>query len=227
MSLFRGQIGTDRRRIVNRKHAVDLRIGRQQGGHDFQTAFTTALGVLVIREHLDIRMFFEFRLTTFHAVLHRRDRWSVDDHHVAFAFQAIGNVLTGHFARLGVIGGDGRIRPFRRYVNRNDHDPGVLRALHRRADPFGIRGVKDDHVHLRSDEVIDLRHLLAQIVTAGDQRHLDVIASQLARFQLGTFGDLHEERVGQVAHRHADGLQIFCLRKRRCGKQRASTERGH
>ena len=172
-------------------------------------------------------MFFELRLAPFYAVLYRRDRRSVDDHHVAFPFQAVGNVLTGHFPRLSVIGGDGRIGPFRRHVHRHDHDPCLFSAFYRGADPFGIRGIKDDHVYFRRNEVIDLRHLLAQIVPAGDQRHLDVIARQLARFQLGTFGDLHEERVSQVTHRHADGFQIFCLRKRGCGQQRASTERGH
>ncbi len=227
MSLFRRQIGADRRRIVNCEYAVDLRIGRQQGGHDLQSAFAAAFGVLIIREHFDIRVAPELGLAALHAVLYRRNRRPVDDHHVAFTFQTVGYVLTGHLPRLGVIRGDGGIGPFRRHVNRHDHDPRLFGAFYRRADPFRIRGVEDDHVHFRGNEVIDLRYLLAQIVPAGDQRHLDVISRQLARFQLGTFGDLHEERVSQVAHRHADGLQIFCLRKRGCGQQRASTERGH
>ncbi len=171
-------------------------------------------------------MTLELGLAALNAVLHRRNRRPVDDHHVAFAFQAIGDVLTGDLACLGVIGGDGRIGAFGRHVNRHYHDPGLFRALHRRADAFGIRRVKNDHVHFRGNKVIDLRYLLAKIVAAGDQGHLHVIPGQLARLQLCALGDLDKERVRQVAHRHADGLQVFRLRKRRCGKQGASTERG-
>ncbi len=79
--------------------------------------------------------------------------------------------------------------------------------------PFGIGGIENDHVDFGGNKVIDLSYLLAQIVAAGDQCNFDFIACQFACFQLRAFGDLHEERVRQIAHRDADGFQIFGLRK--------------
>ena len=171
-------------------------------------------------------MFFELRFAAFDAVLYGGDRRPVDDHHVAFVVQAVANVFTGQLARLGVIGGDGGVGPFGGDVNRHHHDPGLFGPLHRRANAFRIGGVEDDHIDFGGDKVIDLRHLLAQIVAAGDQRHFDIISRQLAGLQLRPFGDLHKERVGKVAHRHANRFQLFGRRKRGGGQQRASTQRG-
>lgn len=124
-------------------------------------------------------MFFELRFAAFDAVLYGGDRRPVDDHHVAFVVQAVANVFTGQLARLGVIGGDGGVGPFGGDVNRHHHDPGLFGPLHRRANAFRIGGVEDDHIDFGGDKVIDLRHLLAQIVAAGDQRHFDVIPASL------------------------------------------------
>ena len=67
----------------------------------------------------------------------------------------------------------------RRRRHRHHHDPGLFGPLHRRANAFRIGGVEDDHIDFGGDKVIDLRHLLAQIVAAGDQRHFDVIPASL------------------------------------------------
>ena len=180
-----------------------------------------------MRQYLDVRVAFKLSLAAFHTVLDGGNRRPVDDDDVAFPFQTVGNVFTGHFACLSVIGSNGRVCAFRRYVNGNHHDPGVFRAFNRRADAFGVGGVKDNHVDFGGNKVVDLRHLLPQIVAAGNQRDFNAITCQFACFQLRAFGDLHEERVGQIAHRNADGFQFFCLHKWSCSKQGASTERGH
>ena len=121
---------------------------------------------------------FELRFAAFDAVLYGGDRRPVDDHHVAFVVQAVANVFTGQLARTGVIGGDGGVGLRRR----RQPPPPRSRPLWPASPPgqcLRIGGVEDDHIDFGGDKVIDLRHLLAQIVAAGDQRHFDVIPASL------------------------------------------------
>ena len=204
LCLFRRQIGADRRRIVNGENAVDLRIGGQQRGHHLQPPFAAAFSVLVRGQHLNLRVALEFGLAALDTVLHGGDRRSVDDHHIAFALQTVGNIFTGQLACLGIIGGNGRVCAFCRHVHRHHYNARLFGAFNRRANALRVSGVENDHVHFGGDKVIDLRHLLAQIVTAGDQRHLDVISRQLARFQLGTYTALRG-----AAYLLADGTTVI------------------
>ena len=168
-------------------------------------------------------MAFQLGHAALDAVLHGGNRRAVDDQHIALLLQAIGDVFTGHLARLGVVRGNGGVGAVGRHVDRHHHDPGVAGAFHRRRDTFGIGGVQDNHVDFRRDKVINLRHLLAQVVAAGDQRHVDFVPRQLARFHLRAFGNLHEKRVGEIADGDADGFEIFRLgegaAEQRCRQQ--------
>jgi hypothetical protein len=75
-------------------------------------------------------------------------------------------------------------------------------------DGLRIAGVQEDQVDAGGDEVVDLGHLLAEVVFKADRRDLH-IGIGLSGFEFGTLRQSDEKRVAQRAQRDADRFKLF------------------
>ncbi|MNQ04596.1 hypothetical protein D3C85_173140 [compost metagenome] len=184
-------------------------MGRQQVRHHGHAAVAAAAGVLVVGQDLDILERGQGFLAAVDAVDHGRDRRAVQDHDIALAADLLCQVGARHVASHGVVGHHGGRRAHGAHVD-GDHDHArIARFLDGRGDTLGIDGVQDDDVGLVGNKVFNLVHLGVQVILAGHRGDFHARAAQFFRAFFRAAANRHEERVGQVAHAHADGFQRF------------------
>jgi hypothetical protein len=126
---------------------------------------------------------------------HRRDLWTVQDDHVAFAAHLVDQVLAGDCSGLDVVGFNRGIGSLRRGIDRDHGDAGRLGSTDCRFDGLWITRIKQDKIDAGSDKVVDLGVLLAQVVVETNRRDL-YIRVGLFRFKFRPLGQGDEERIG-------------------------------
>ena len=116
--------------------------------------------------------------------------------------------MAGDLAGLNIVCGHRSVRAFGCRVHGDDDDASRLRLLDRGPNGLGIAGIEEDQVNAGGDEIVDLGHLLAEIVFKADGGDLH-IGIGLLRLELGPPRERHEERVAHRAKRDADRFELL------------------
>src|SRR6266702_907985 len=201
--LARREVGADGLRVVDGKDGVDLGKAGQIALRHGQATLARPLGVLVAGQDLEAGILGEHILAADHPVDHHEDLRPVLDDHIAFAAELVDDVLAGDLASLDIVCGHRGVGAFGCGIHRDDDDACRLCFLDRWPDGLRIAGVQEDQVDAGGDEVVDLGHLLAEVVFKADRRDLH-IGIGLSGFEFGTLRQSDEKRVAQRAQRDAD-----------------------